>query len=114
MRTVSALIALAVSPCIAQNLAIDFAEIGAGSRIYAKNCANQYCHGAAGKAGQAAALLGRGWDRERIDRAVLDGVENTNMPSWEGKLPPVDEILPTWIHSLSDVSNTSTRLVLSP
>jgi len=101
MRRGVALFLVAISPAVPQNLQLDLAEIGLGSGIYSKDCANQYCHGAGGNAGQAPALVGHGWDRERIDRAVRKGVENTNMPGWEGKLPPVDiQAVVTYVWSL--------------
>ncbi len=70
----------------AQNPATDFVEVGVGAEVYAKNCANQYCHGAAGKAGKAPAVAERGLDRGRLARVIREGIPNTSMPGWDGKL----------------------------
>ncbi len=111
MRRGVALFLLAILPAVPQNLQLDFAEISLGSGIYSKNCANLYCHGAGGDAGQTPALVGQGWDRERIDRAVRKGVQDTNMPGWEGKLPPVDiQAVVTYVWSLQRLKTEQERL----
>ena len=57
-----------------------------GAEVFAKNCANQYCHGAAGERGAAPALIGRGLTLEQLTRAIREGVPNTNMAGWEESL----------------------------
>ena len=105
----------ALSSAQAQNLETDLAETLAGADVYAKTCANQYCHGAEGKAGPAPALAGRGFDRDYVMRVTRDGIADTSMPGW-GKQLPLEEIeaVVTYVFSLQQTAAEPTGMNLAP
>ena len=57
---------------------------GVGSGVYAKNCANVYCHGAKGAAGAAPAVAGKALSPEQVNRIVREGIPDTSMAGMEG------------------------------
>ena len=63
---------------------------GAGARVYAKNCANVYCHGAKGSAGAAPAVAGKALSPEQVNRIVREGIPDTSMAGWKGTLSAAD------------------------
>ncbi len=65
-------------------------DLRLGAEVYARTCANQYCHGAAGEQGAAAALAGRKLRYSFVARSVIYGIANTNMPPWKEALPPAE------------------------
>ena len=48
-----------------------------GAQVYAKNCANHYCHGARGAAGAAPAVAGKALSQEQVNQVVREGIPNT-------------------------------------
>ncbi len=78
--SVVGLLTVCATPIYAQ------ADVGYGRQVYAKTCANQNCHGAAGPAGVAPAIAGRGLPLDRLTQILRQGVPNTSMPGWETTL----------------------------
>ena len=62
----------------------------AGARVYAKNCANVYCHGDRGSAGAAPAVAGKALSFEQVNRIVRDGIPDTAMAGWKNTLSAAD------------------------
>ena len=63
---------------------------GVGSGVYAKNCANVYCHGAKGAAGAAPAVAGKALSPEQVNRIVREGIPDTSMAGWKDTLSAAD------------------------
>ena len=57
-----------------------------GERIFAQNCSVGYCHGAAGSAGRGPRLRGRRLERGYVEKVTRDGIPNSAMPGWKGRL----------------------------
>ena len=62
-------------------------DLRLGAEVYARTCANQYCHGADGEQGAVGAIAGRGLRYSRVARSVIYGIAGTNMPPWKDALP---------------------------
>jgi len=60
--------------------------IAAGEALFAKSCSVGYCHGVAGKAGRGPRLRGREWDRNYLFKVTHEGIPNSSMPAWKGRL----------------------------
>ena len=102
----AALVLTAASLGHSQNPAIDFVEVAVGRATYNKTCANQYCHGADGKAGRAPALAGRGFERDHVLRITQEGVANTAMPGWKDQLPAEDiQAVVTYVMTLQETTH---------
>ena len=61
-----------------------------GAQVYAKNCANHYCHGALGAAGAAPAVAGKALAQEQVNQIVREGIPNTSMAGWKDTLSSSD------------------------
>ena len=82
------------------------APLARGAVIFSKTCAVAYCHGPEGSAGRAPQLAGQPLERERVFRAVRDGLPNTSMPGWREKLRPPDlEAVVAYVMSLAAASS---------
>jgi mono/diheme cytochrome c family protein len=57
-----------------------------GEAVFAKTCANGYCHGPQGVGGGAPRLAGRGFDQAFINTTVTRGISNTSMQSFANTL----------------------------
>ena len=100
----------ALSKGNAQNLQTDITEILAGATVYAQSCANQNCHGAEGKAGRAATLAGRGFERDYIMKVTREGIPETAMPGWEQQLSLEEmEAVVTYVTSLHGSAEEETE-----
>ena len=62
----------------------------AGQKIFAMSCAVGYCHGAEGIANRGPRLKDRKFDFGYIDRVVRNGIPNTAMPGFDGRMKPAD------------------------
>jgi mono/diheme cytochrome c family protein len=62
-----------------------------GEEVFAQTCTQSYCHGAAGAAGGAPKLAGRGLTGDYIERVVTFGIPGTPMPAW-GQILPLNEV----------------------
>jgi putative heme-binding domain-containing protein len=60
--------------------------IAQGSTLFAQSCSVGYCHGAAGKAGRGPRLRGKEWDKNYLFKVTFDGIPNSSMPAWKGRL----------------------------
>jgi mono/diheme cytochrome c family protein len=65
--------------------------IARGERIFAQSCSVGYCHGVAGAAGRGPRLRGRKLDPGYVETVTRDGIPNSAMPGWKGRLQD-DEI----------------------
>jgi len=54
--------------------------------LFAQSCSVGYCHGVAGKAGRGPRLRGREWDRNYLFKVTFEGIPNSSMPAWKGRL----------------------------
>jgi len=66
--------------------AADTAAIARGERIFAQSCSVGYCHGVAGAAGRGPRLRGRSFPKDYLYNVTCDGVPNSAMPAWKGRL----------------------------
>jgi putative heme-binding domain-containing protein len=60
--------------------------IAAGKQLFAASCSVGYCHGAEGRAGRGPRLRDREWDRAYLFKVIDQGIPNSSMPAWHGKL----------------------------
>ena len=67
-------------------LAAQAAPVAQGEKIFAQSCAVGYCHGTGGAASRGPRLRGRAFPREYLVKVTSDGVPNTAMPGWKGRL----------------------------
>lgn len=61
-------------------------NMAAGEKIFAQSCSVGYCHGAAGAAGRGPRLRGRAFTADYLYRVIADGIPNSAMPAWKGRL----------------------------
>jgi mono/diheme cytochrome c family protein len=64
--------------------------IARGEQIFAQSCSGGYCHGAAGAAGRGPRLRGRSLDRPFVLKVTRDGIPNSAMPAWSGRMSDAD------------------------
>jgi mono/diheme cytochrome c family protein len=57
-----------------------------GAKIFRQSCAVGYCHGSAGTAGRAPALVDRRFPADHVLKVVRDGMPATGMPGWKDRL----------------------------
>jgi mono/diheme cytochrome c family protein len=57
-----------------------------GELIFAQSCSVGYCHGAAGSAGRGPRLRGRRLERSYVEKVTRDGIPDSAMPGWKGRL----------------------------
>jgi hypothetical protein len=76
-----------------------------GEEVFALTCTQSYCHGAAGAAGGAPKLAGRGLTGDYIERVVTYGITGTPMPAW-GQILPLNEVraVITYVQSLNGIA----------
>ena len=60
--------------------------IAQGDAQFAKSCSVGYCHGVGGRAGRGPRLRGREWDKNYLFRVTYEGIPNSSMPAWKGRL----------------------------
>lgn len=66
--------------------ATDPALAARGERIFAQSCSVGYCHGVAGAAGRGPRLRGRAFAKDYLLGVIRDGIPNSAMPAWKGRL----------------------------
>jgi mono/diheme cytochrome c family protein len=64
----------------------DPSVIARGEKIFAQSCSVGYCHGVAGAAGRGPRLRGRKLDPSFVETVTRDGIPNSAMPAWKGRL----------------------------
>ena len=76
-----------------------------GEGVFAQNCSVGYCHGKEGRAGRGPRLRGRNLQMDFVVGAILDGIPNTTMKGWRGRLT-TDEIrsVVTYIATFADLT----------
>lgn len=76
-----------------------------GEEVFAQTCTQSYCHGAAGVAGGAPKLAGRGMTGDYIERVVTFGISGTPMPAW-GQRMPLNEVraVIAYVQSLNGIA----------
>lgn len=57
-----------------------------GEEIFAQSCSVGYCHGVAGAAGRGPRLRARKLDRGYVEKVTQDGIPDSAMPGWKGRL----------------------------
>lgn len=60
--------------------------IGEGASLFARSCANAYCHGTEGGGGGAPRLRGKGLEAGYVFRSVSNGIPNTSMVGFKTDL----------------------------
>lgn len=60
--------------------------VAAGKQLFAASCSVGYCHGAEGRAGRGPRLRDREWERSYLFKMIDEGIPNSSMPAWRGKL----------------------------
>ncbi|HZT29052.1 MAG TPA: c-type cytochrome [Bryobacteraceae bacterium] len=94
---------------VALLLAHSAAETGSaarGEQVFAQSCSVGYCHGKAGAASRGPRLRGRTFARSYLERVIRDGIPNSAMPGWKGRLTDQDiAAVIDYVASLATVSN---------
>ena len=81
-----------------------------GADIFAKTCANGYCHGANGEGGGAPKLAGRGFDEAYITSVTRAGVPGTAMQGYGTILArPEFNAVVAYVASLNGIAPRSTE-----
>lgn len=80
---------IAVALLLAQS-ATDPATVARGEKIFAQSCSVGYCHGVAGAAGRGPRLRGRSFSKDYLYNVTRDGIPNSAMPAWKGRLKDED------------------------
>src|SRR5713226_10033630 len=76
---------IALALLMAQSVAVP-AAVTRGEQIFAQNCSVGYCHGVAGAAGRGPRLRGRSFSKDYLYNVTRDGIPNSAMPAWKGRL----------------------------
>ncbi|MBM3775505.1 MAG: c-type cytochrome [Acidobacteria bacterium] len=86
-----------------------------GERIFAQSCSVGYCHGVAGAAGRGPRLRGRSFERRYLEQVTRDGIPNSAMPGWKGKLSePQIQAVVDYVASLAGASEQAPPANLMP
>ena len=87
--------------------------IAQGSALFAQSCSVGYCHGAAGKAGRGPRLRGREWDKNYLFKVTFEGIPNSSMPSWKGRLTEAEiGAVVAYVLTLSKLTSDSAEATL--
>ena len=65
---------------------VDPSVVARGEKIFAQSCSVGYCHGVGGAAGRGPRLRGRRLDPNYVETVTRDGIPNSAMPGWKGRL----------------------------
>lgn len=77
-----------------------------GEDVFARTCANGYCHGAQGVGGGAPRIAARGFDQTYIANTLTRGIPNTPMQSFAASLSRTDLAAVTaYVAKLNGISN---------
>ena len=80
--------------------------VARGSQIFAQSCSVGYCHGKAGAASRGPRVRGRTFERSYLERVIRDGIPNSSMPGWKGRLQDGEiAAVIEYVASLATVSN---------
>lgn len=86
-----------------------------GADVFAKTCANGYCHGDQGVGGGAPRLAARGFDQAFITNTVTRGIPNTAMQSFANSLSRADlTAVISYVAKLNGVSTPMLQLTVPP
>lgn len=76
-----------------------------GEKLFAQSCAVGYCHGSGGAASRGPRLRGRTFSRDYLVKVTSDGVPNTAMPAWKGRLTEAEiQSVTDYIMSLANAT----------
>lgn len=79
-----------------------------GEQVFAQNCSVGYCHGVAGAAGRGPRLRGKKLGRDYVDTVTRDGLPNSAMPGWKGRLAEEDlRAVVAYVMSLTTASESA-------
>ena len=82
--------------------------IARGSALFAQSCSVGYCHGVAGKAGRGPRLRGREWDKHYLFKVTFEGIPNSSMPAWKGRLTDAEiGAVVAYVLTLSNLTSDS-------
>ncbi len=86
----------------------DSGVIKKGEVLFAQNCSVGYCHGVGGKSGRGPRLRGREWDKNYLYKVTLEGIPNSSMPAWRGRLNETEiASIVAYVLTLSKVTSDS-------
>ncbi len=86
-------------------MAAQTAPVVQGEKIFNQSCAVGYCHGTGGAASRGPRLRGRTFARDYLVKVTSDGVPNTAMPAWKGRLGEVEiQAVTDYIMSLANAT----------
>jgi mono/diheme cytochrome c family protein len=87
---------------------LDTAGVVKGEKVFQQNCAIGYCHGTGGAASRGPRLRDRSFTRAYLEKVVREGVPQTAMPGFSGRLSDADLTAAIdYVASLSAVSGAS-------
>ena len=87
--------------------------IAQGSALFAQSCSVGYCHGVAGKAGRGPRLRGRDWDKNYLFKVTFEGIPNSSMPAWKGRLTEAEiGAVVAYVLTLSKLTSDSAEATL--
>ncbi|MCU1273697.1 MAG: hypothetical protein JWO48_1128 [Bryobacterales bacterium] len=96
---------IALALLLAQSAA-DPVMIARGEKIFAQSCSVGYCHGVAGAAGRGPRLRGRSFSKDYLYNVTRDGIPNSAMPAWKGRLKDEDiRAVVDYVASLSSATD---------
>jgi putative heme-binding domain-containing protein len=88
--------------------------IARGSTLFAQSCSVGYCHGVAGKAGRGPRLRGREWDKNYLFKVTFEGIPNSSMPAWKGRLTEAEiAAVVAYVLTLSKLPSDNTEATLA-
>ena len=86
-------------------MAAQTAPIVQGEKLFAQSCAVGYCHGSGGAASRGPRLRGRAFSRDYLVKVTSEGVPNTAMPAWKGRLTEAEiQSVTDYIMSLANAT----------
>ena len=89
----------------------DTAAMVKGEKVFQQNCAIGYCHGTGGAASRGSRLRDRSFTRAYLEKVVREGLPQTAMPGFSGRLSDSDLMAAIdYVASLSTVSGHVQRI----
>ena len=95
--------------------AVDAAPPAPGEKVFQQNCAVGYCHGAGGAASRGPRLKDREFARDFLEKVVREGIPQTAMPGFTGRLAEADlKAAIDYVASLSAVTGIASAPASPP
>ena len=106
---------LLLAPVLAAQIPADQSTLAQGEKVFARNCTDGPCHGAAGEAGKAPRLRGRGMTGDGVRWAVHEGVPSSNMHQFKARLGGGDlAAVVAYVTSIQQASSPSKKVSGGP